>query len=61
MVLTYPTEGQPRAPWLEVDDMIPTSRLRWIYKDGQRVLQQLWIQGTTQEWRDVPDVDATEP
>lgn len=40
------------------------ARLRWIIRDGERVLQQWYgspFVGQTGEWRDVPTVEEREP
>lgn len=39
------------------------AQLRWIVRDGERVLQQWWgspYAGETGEWRDVPVVEERE-
>lgn len=34
----------------------PTPCLRWVVRDGKKVLQQMWLYQQTEreEWRDVP-------
>lgn len=32
----------------------PYSNLRFIERDGKKILQQIWASQTRHEWRDVP-------
>jgi hypothetical protein len=57
------TEYAPMEPEQRYVLEEPVGRVRWVIRDGQRILQQRWavkhyvgssFEGLTGEWRDVP-------